>query len=144
MKQNTLNIINLKTFIHCKETIQKIRNKDSQKRNFLASVPNSTFMCLWAIYIFPWLICLCCCRKICGPILGINKSLTYTWMGIWEYINGISVVLTSQRNLYSIFLLLFPTKLEHFLTLSFLSLPASHLCHQGLGWPCLIVRSFIY
>ncbi len=21
---------------------------------------------------------------------------------------------------------------------------ASHLCHQGLGWPCIIVRSFIY
>ncbi len=29
-------------------------------------------------------------------------------------------------------------------TLSFLSLPASHLCHQGLGWPYIIVRSFIY
>ncbi len=31
-----------------------------------------------------------------------------------------------------------------FLTLSFLSLPASHLCHQGLDWPWLIVRSIIY
>jgi hypothetical protein len=30
------------------------------------------------------------------------------------------------------------------LTLLFLSLPASHLCHQGLGWPCIIVGSFIY
>jgi hypothetical protein len=28
------------------------------------------------------------------------------------------------------------------LTLSFLSLPASHLCHQGLGSACIIVRSF--
>jgi hypothetical protein len=25
-------------------------------------------------------VCLFCCRKICGPILGIYKSLTYTWM----------------------------------------------------------------
>ncbi len=30
------------------------------------------------------------------------------------------------------------------LTLSFLSLPASHLCHQGLDWPCLLARSNIY
>ena len=30
------------------------------------------------------------------------------------------------------------------LTLSFLSLPASHLCHQGLGWPCIIVTFIIY
>jgi len=34
--------------------------------------------------------------------------------------------------------------IKQLLTLSFLSLPASHLCHQGLGWPCIIVRSFIY
>jgi hypothetical protein len=26
----------------------------------------------------------------------------------------------------------------------FISLPASHLCHQGHGRPCSIVRSFIY
>ncbi len=44
------------------------------------SVPVSTFMCLWAIYIFPRLVCLLCCRKICGPILGICKSLTDTWI----------------------------------------------------------------
>jgi hypothetical protein len=27
-----------------------------------------------------WSVCLFCCRKICGPILGIYKSLTDTWM----------------------------------------------------------------
>ncbi len=42
--------------------------------------PISTFMCLWAISIFPQSICLFCCRKICGPILRIYKSLTDTWM----------------------------------------------------------------
>ncbi len=58
-------------YIHCKGTIPKISNKYSQKRNCVASVPISTFLCLWAIYIFPRSVCLC--RKICEPILGIYK-----------------------------------------------------------------------
>ncbi len=60
--------------LQCKDTNTEIRNKYSQLRNCAASVPISTFMCLWAIYIFTG------CRKICGPILGIYKSLTDTWM----------------------------------------------------------------
>ncbi len=82
--------------------IPKIINKYSQKRNCAAWGPISTFMCLWAIYIFPLLVCLFCCRKICGPILGIYKSQTQThecrngdWGReipfLWEYINGIFV-----------------------------------------------------
>ncbi len=63
---------------HCKDTVPKIRNKHSQK--IAATVPISTFMCLWAIYIFPRSVCLFCCRKICGQILRMNKSLTETWM----------------------------------------------------------------
>ncbi len=68
--------------VHCKDTIPKIWNKYSQKRNCAVSIPISTFMCLWAIYIFPWSVCLFCCGKICGPILGIYEYLTGTW--IWK------------------------------------------------------------
>ncbi len=54
--------------------IPNIRNKYSQKRNCADSVPISTFLYLWVIYIFPRLVCLFLCRKICRSIL-------------WEYIN---------------------------------------------------------
>ena len=50
--------------VHCKDTIPKIWNKYSQERNCAASVPSSTSMCLWAIYVFPG-------RAM--PFLGIHK-----------------------------------------------------------------------
>ncbi len=70
---------------HCKDKIPKFRNKYSPKRNMGVSVPISTFMRLWVIYIFPRLVCLFCWRKYvdCRPILGLNKSLTDTWM--WTF-----------------------------------------------------------
>jgi hypothetical protein len=43
-------------------------------------VPVPTFMYLRAIYIFPRSVRLLCSSKIGGPIVGIYKSLTYTWM----------------------------------------------------------------
>ncbi len=51
----------------------KIWNKYSQKRNIGVSVPISTFMCLWANYIFPWWVSLFCWRKY------VDRS--------WEYIS---------------------------------------------------------
>ncbi len=65
---------------HCKDTIPKIRNIYSQKRNCAATIPSPTFMFLCAIYIFPPSVCKFCCRKIGGPIVGIYKSLRDTWM----------------------------------------------------------------
>jgi hypothetical protein len=56
---------------HC--TVPKIGNKYSQKWNCAA-------MYLWAIYICPPARSLFRCSKIGGPIVGIYKSLTDTWM----------------------------------------------------------------
>ncbi len=39
-------------FPHCKDTVPKIQNKYSQKWNYVALFPISTFMFLWEIYIF--------------------------------------------------------------------------------------------
>jgi hypothetical protein len=72
--------------VHCKDAVAKKRNKYSQKRNCVASGPIFTCMCLWAIYILPRWVCLFSCRKICGPILGINRSLTDTWL--WKLLLG--------------------------------------------------------
>ncbi len=64
----------------CKDSVPKILNKYSQKWNLVAPVPIATLIFLWAIYIFPQSVCLFCCRKIGGPMVGRYKSLTKTWM----------------------------------------------------------------
>ncbi len=51
----------------------------------MASVPMSTFMFQWAIYIFPRLIYLFCCRKTCGRSWEyINRSQTRE-CGNWDW-----------------------------------------------------------
>ncbi len=62
----------------------KYRNFETnitKKRNIGASVPVSTFMCLWAIYIcFPTIGMPFLLEEICRLILELCKSLIDTWM----------------------------------------------------------------
>ncbi len=51
-----------------------------QNRIIMVCLPIPTLIYLWEIYIFLGSVCLFCCSQICGPILGIYKSLPDTWM----------------------------------------------------------------
>jgi hypothetical protein len=52
---HTLEVTLLRSYF-IKHTVPKIQNIYSQKWNCVASSPISTFMYLWGIYIFPWLV----------------------------------------------------------------------------------------
>jgi hypothetical protein len=58
-------------YMHCIKNLEHI----FPEMNCAASFPISTFMYLWAIYIFPWSVLV-----LGRPILGIYKSLKDTWM----------------------------------------------------------------
>ncbi len=71
--------------LHCKDKMSKIWNKYFQKRNIGVSVPISTFMCLWANYIFPRWVCRFCWRKYVDQSWEyINRSQTYE-CGNWGW-----------------------------------------------------------
>ncbi len=97
--------------VHCKDEMPKIWNKYSQKRNIGASVPISTFTCLWANYIFPRWVCLFCRRKYVDRSWEyLNRSQTHE-CGNWgwdeaaqfsekEYVNGIAVAVYETYGMY--------------------------------------------
>ncbi len=51
-----------------------------QNRTIMFCLPDHTLIYLWEIFIFSGLVCLFCCKEICGPILGIYKLITDTLM----------------------------------------------------------------
>jgi hypothetical protein len=75
-----------------------------QNRIIMFCLPVPTLIHLWEIYIFPLPILL---QGICGPILGIYKSLTDTWM--WKF--GLRPRNSQKRNtlmgfLYSVVIII--------------------------------------
>ncbi len=75
------------------------RNETAWPRYFqniiiIFCLPISTFMYLWAIYIFPGLVCLICCIQI-GRLINrskIHEGRKWEWevqFHFWEYINQI-------------------------------------------------------
>ncbi len=63
-------------------------------RIIMFCLPVPTLLYLWEIYILPGLVCLFCCREICGLILEIYKLLTDTWM--WKL--GLRPLISQKRN----------------------------------------------
>jgi hypothetical protein len=85
----SLSVVKLYQYTHCKDKIPKFLNKYSQKRNIGGSVPISTFMCLWEIYISPRSVCLLCWRKYVDRSCDyINRSQTHE-CGNWGWGCGI-------------------------------------------------------
>jgi hypothetical protein len=66
-----------------------------------ASVPISTFMCLWAVYILSGSVHIFGCSKIDKPILEIYKCLTHTYVSAGTGRQNIIILFWKKRRLYS-------------------------------------------
>ncbi len=66
-------------------TSTKIPFMSSFYGNCVASFPISTFMCLWAIYIFPPSVCLFFCREYVGPSWDYINSSQTPECGNWPH-----------------------------------------------------------
>ncbi len=112
----------------------KIWNKYSQKRNIGVSVPISTFMCLWANYIFPQWVCLFCWRKYVDVSCEyINRSQTYE-CGNWGWGRAIP-----RKGIYiwGIAVAVYPTDdiLYNVVKSKCLITYISYFCADSLAWP---------
>ncbi len=71
-------------------TATKIPVMYSFSGNCAASVPLSTFMCLWEFYILPGSVNIFSWTRIGRSIVGIHKSPTDTWM--WKLgLSGLAI-----------------------------------------------------
>jgi len=65
-------------YLHCNETILKIRNKYSQKGKLRGLSPNFQIHASMSDSYIPTIYLPITLQEICGQILGIYKSLTDT------------------------------------------------------------------
>ncbi len=83
-----------------KNQYHKFETNIPRKGTARPTVPISTFMCLWAIYIFLWSICFFCCRRYvdrswkyisCSQTQNVEIGTEAAQFQEKEYINGIFV-----------------------------------------------------
>jgi hypothetical protein len=112
--------------VHCKEPVPKIRNKYSQKRNCEATVPISTFMCLWSDLYIPTIDLPILLQEICGMWnVNVEIGTEAPQFPEKEYINEIFVAVYYSV-LFVVFLLLQPGKCHTFLRL--------------INWPLFLIE----